>query len=210
MAYIRHRDRMIQEAVYEDLRNTLIACRWLAGTTSRPVRSPSTPITFNNVTGEYTYPPMTIITTEESAVLPLLKKKPISLIDYFPEVDGKASRAERTPENTFALDTGQAQDATDAEMGSSAVEQEYIFSMAFYATSDAVALAVLNDLRDRYQGKIVNRMGIDLYDYNEDEEQVVATLSIEAFRYARPDEQILPYEVHLYFAELTVLDYVEL
>ena len=208
MPYIRHRDRMVQESVFEDLKNTLIACRWTTGTTTRPVRSPATPVTFDPITGQYFYPPKTIMTTGIMDVMPLLKKRPVVLIDYFPETEGSKGRDEKTAANTFAMDSGQAGDPVEAELGSPALEQEYVFNFAFYAASDAVALAVLNDLRDRYQGKIVSHMGIDLYNFNEDADVVVGGLDIETFRYVRPDEQVTPYEIHLYFAELVITDYV--
>ena len=100
MPYIRHRDRMVTASVYQDLKDTLIACRWLAGTTSRPVWNPNTPKVFNPVTGQYDVPPAAVITTTPDQVLPLLQKMPMQLNDYFPETEGPRPRDERVPNNT--------------------------------------------------------------------------------------------------------------
>lgn len=210
MPYIRHRDRMVQQSVYQDLRNTLIACRWMAGTTSKPVRDPATPRIFDPITGQYTLAPAKIITTTPEQILPLLDKVPVSLIDYFPESEGDRNRNERTPKNTLALDSGQASDAIPAEMGSNRLEQEYVFNMAFYGSSDGVAIALLNDIRDRYTGRIVAGDGIDLYDWVAAPEQVAVRMDVDSFRYAQnQDPELAPHEIHLYFAELALTDYVD-
>ena len=155
MTYIRHRSRMVQQSVIQDLKDTLIACRWMPGTTSRPVWDPQEPRIFDPSTGQYTAPPRKIITVTEAEVLPLLRGQSISVIDYFPEAEGDRSRSSKTPPNTFAVDYGQPSDPEPAELGSSREEQEYIFNFAFYSASDAVALAMFSDLRDRYSGRIV-------------------------------------------------------
>lgn len=206
--YIRHRDRMVQDSVFEDLKNTLIACRWMAGTTSRPVRDPAKPNTFDPVTGVVTVPVPEVITTDPSQILSLLRGKPVVPIDYFPDAEGSKDRSAATEKNTLAMDTGQPSDPEQAELGSPLVEQEYVFNFAFYAGSDAIALAVLNDLRDRYNGRIVDGSGINLYDYNTAPDVVAVRMDVEAFHYARPDEQVAPHEVHMYFAELIITDYV--
>lgn len=208
--YIRHRDRMVQRSVFEDLRNTFIACRWMAGTTSKPVRNPATPRTFDSATGMYSLSPAEIITTTPEQILPLLDRVPVTLIDYFPEAEGDRARNERTPKNTFAMDSGQPSDPIPAELGSSRQEQEYVFNLAFYASSDAVALALLNDLRDRYAGRIITGDGIDLYDWVSAPDVVAVRMDVESFRYARNEDPALaPSEVHLYFGELTLTDYVD-
>jgi hypothetical protein len=43
-------------------------------------------------------------------------------------------------------------------------EKPYVFTVAFYAVSDAVALAVMNDLRDRYAGRLVSGDYVNLHD----------------------------------------------
>jgi len=207
--YIRHRDRMVQESVFEDLRNTLIACRWMDGATRAPVRDPATPTVFNSTTGAYDNPPSNIITTALKDILPLLEGTPVSLIDYFPELEGTRPRNEKTPMNTFAMDSGQADDPQESELGSRRAEQMYTFNFAFYAISDAVAIAVMNDLRDRYSGRIVNRGAIDLYDWVNNPTTPVASLDIETFRYVRPDDQVTTSEVHLYFGELSITDFID-
>lgn len=210
MPYIRHRDRMVTASVYQDLKDTLIACRWLAGTTSKPVWSPSSPKVFNPETGQYVVPDPAVIITAPSQVLPLLGGQPMQVIDYFPETEGTRPRDERVPKNTFAMDSGQPGDPEQAELGSDVQEQQYAFNFAFYAVSDAAAIAVMSDLRDRYNGRIVADAGINLYDLNSDDPAfAVLQMEVDTFRYARPNEQVTPADIHLYFAELTITDWID-
>ena len=209
MPYIRHRDRMVTASVYQDLQDTLIACRWIAGTTSKPVWNPSYPKRFNPVTGEYDVPYPAVIITHPNEVLPLLQGQPMQVIDYFPETEGTRAREDKVPKNTFAMDSGQPGDPEQVELGSDHQEQQYIFNFAFYAVSDAAAIAVMSDLKDRYAGRIVAEAGISLYDLNAvDHTTALVQMDIESFRYARPNEQVTPADIHLFFAELTITDFV--
>jgi hypothetical protein len=191
---------MIRESVYEDLRNTLIACRWMEGDTSVPVLA---------VDGGAP----AIVTTTAGEVLELLEGQPINLIDAFPEADPAADSPTpdgKTPPNTFAMDTGRPGDPIPLELGNAlAYEKPYTFNFAFYAVSDAVALAVLNDLADRYRGHIVEGDSIDLYNYLATPPTPVVRMDVESFRYTRDAERVTPSNVHLYFAELLVVDLVE-
>jgi hypothetical protein len=200
MAYIRHRDRMVRESVFEDLQNTLIACSWLGGTTSRNVLP---------VDGGAP----ALVTTAPDATLQLLEGSPINLIDAFPESDPAPTDDTngRTPLNTFAMDTGRPGEPAPLELGNAlAYEKPYTFNFAFYAVSDAVALAVMNDLADRYRGHIVDGDAIDLYNYLADNPTTpVVRMDVESFRYARDANQVTSADVHLYFAELVVVDLVE-
>jgi hypothetical protein len=201
--YVRHRDRMVQESVFEDLANTLIACRWSIGTTSRPVLDPY------DVGAGYQ-----IVTTTADEVLQLLEDNPVQLIDYFPEtnddynVAGEPDSGKTAP-NTLAIDTGRPGEPEPMELGSSLNERPYLFNVAFYAVSDAVAMAVLNDLRDRYAGYLVTDDYVNLYDFNSEATGPVVRMEVAAFRYARDVESVDAHEVHLYFGELTVTDTVE-
>jgi hypothetical protein len=203
MAYIRHRDRMVRESVFEDLQNTLIACSWLAGTTSKAVL----PVDGSGGVAA-------TVTTAPAATLQLLEGSPINLIDAFPENDPAPTddTSGRTPFNTFAMDTGRPGQATPLELGNALTyEKPYTFNYAFYAVSDAVALAVMNDLADRYKGHIVDGDAIDLYNYlAADPTTPVMRMDVESFRYARDTEQTsTSFDVHLYFAELVIVDLVE-
>ena len=190
MTYIRHRPRMVQESVFEDLKNTLIACRWLAGTTSRAVRNPA-----NGHALE-------VVTVSPSQTFPLLGSNPLALIDYFPEVQA-------TPDpNTFAMDSGRASDPEFMELGSNWMEQSYVFTMAFYAKSEAVATSVLSDLNDRYRGRIVNPDVVALYDYLTDPSTAAAMMEVDGFRWAQDVDQVGPSGLQLYFSELQVTDFV--
>ena len=201
--YVRHRNRMIQESVFEDLVDTLIACRWMAGTTSREVWNPYNPGVFEHVT------------TTADQILPLLEGNPVVPIDFFPEAEegGAAGESEgsRTEPNTLAIDSGEPGEPLPLELGSNAVVVPYTVSMAFFAVSDAVALALLNDLADRYRGALVRQDFINLWNYNatDPEADPVARLDVETFHYRVNTEQVAPHEVHLYFAELDFTDEVD-
>lgn len=210
--YVRHRDRMVQESMFQDLQDTLIACRWMSGTTARHVVDP-----YNPSAG---WGP---VTTLPDQVLPLAGKRPdgsraeVVLIDYFPEAgrndDGENPEGElesrKTELNTLAMDTGQPQEAELLELGSSMMEQPYLFTLAFYASSDAVALALMNDLRDRYQGRLVTDDHVNLYNFNHDSIPLICRMECDYFRYQQNAETTSPYEVHLYFAEIQVTDIVD-
>jgi hypothetical protein len=201
--YVRHRDRMIQESVFEDLSDTLIACRWMTGTTKRPVIDPY------GLTAE-----PAIVTTTSGEVLKLAEGNPINLIDFFPEAE-EDDADHKTQPNTFACDGGrQAAPGEPLELGSRALVVPYLFSMAFYAVSDGVAQAVLNDLRDRYQGFLVNGDYVPLYNYNapsfDDDTPPVLNMDCVSFLYNQnSDASVAPWEPHLYFAELRLEDIQE-
>lgn len=209
--YVRHRDRMVQESVFEDLQNTLIACRWMAGTTNRPVVDPYDPVAG-----------WQIVTTAPSDVLRLVGKREdgelaqVVLIDYFPEAGGNADRegeSRKTEPNTLAVDTGVAQEPEMVELGSNMIEQPYTFTMAFYAASDAVALALMNDLRDRYAGRIVSDDHLNLYNFNapgfDETTPPVVRMEVDSFRYEQSTEAATPWEAHLYYAQLNLTDVVD-
>lgn len=205
MTYVRHRDRMVQESVQEDLVNTLIACRWMSGTTTRLVINPygtdSTP---------------QVVTTAPTQVMKLVKGKPITLIDYFPEATSDEAALVGRPEtgqakpNTLAMDDGQPGEPQPLELGSARAEMPYRFTFAFYASSTGVAQALMNDLRDRYRGQIVNSDMVVLYDYNVDPDTPVCAMAVESFSYVRSadDESATPVEAAMFYAQLTVVDEV--
>ena len=200
--YVRHRDRMIQESVFQDVRDTLIACRWLAGTTAHRVVDPNDP-------GAGWHQ----VTTAPGDVLPLLEGNPVVLIDYFPEAEGSAVAGEpstgKTALNTLAIDAGTRGNSVPRELGSNAELVTYVFNMAFYASSDGVALAVLNDLVDRYKGRLVRDDTVELWNYNSSSVLPVNRLDVESFQYTVNTQAISPHEVHLYFGELTLTDDVD-
>lgn len=203
MTYIRHRDRMVQSSVYEDLVDTLIAGRWLAGTTTRAIVDPLNP-------GN----PAAQLTVTQADVLKLVGAHPIKVIDYFPEATGQGEAGTvgdgGAELNTLAMDDGQAGEPNPLELGSTAVEIPYRFNLAFWAASTGLAQALLNDLRDRYRGLWVKGDFVTLYDYNTDPDAPVLGMGVESFTYLRSvEEEASPHEVTMYYAQLTVLDEVD-
>lgn len=181
--YVRHRSRMVRESVYWDLHDTLVRTQWLAGTTSDG-----------------------LVTLAPTATLALLEGDPLNLIDYFPESHDQTTDP-ATPFNTFALDIGEQGEMVEGELGGH-FEQPYSFNMAFYAKTDAVAMALMSDLHDRYMG-LTESPYISLYNYLAATPNVVVRMEVENFRYARDVTNVAPHEVHLFFAQLEITDYVD-
>jgi len=196
---------MVQESVFEDLKNTLIACRWMAGSTSRAMLDPSNPSA-----------PAGIVTTTPDRVLKIVGDNPVNLIDSFPEASEMQDEEEpeqavrgRTPPNTLALDDAQPGEAQQAELGSTLMEVPYRFSLAFWGANVGIAQALLNDLRDRYLGRIIAAEFIPLFDWNTDSSTPVVQMEVDSFVYAREVEEIAPYELTLFYGQLTITDFVE-
>lgn len=200
--YVRHRNRMVSTSVYEDVRDVLIACRWMAGTTSHEVDDPNNP-------GSWA-----VITTAEEDVLPLLEGHPVNLIDAFPESKGQNVAGEpetgKTPPNTLAVDSPLPGEVQPRELGSTAQLIPYTFLMMFFGTSDAVAQALLSDLSDRYAGRLCRNAVIGLWDFNQDDPTLVVQMDVENFIY-KPNsgETATPSDVFLWFAELDLIDDVD-
>lgn len=205
MTYIRHRDRMVQESVYEDLVNTLIALRWIPGTTTRDVFDPYNP---GNPRGP--------VTTTPTQVLKIVGEHPIQLIDYFPEATSDDAAVVGDPEsgqtalNTLAIDDGMAAEPVPIELGSRLVEMPYRFTFAFWAATVGVAQALLNDLRDRYRGLVVFPEVVPLYDYITDSTTAVLNMAVESFVYTRSaEDEAAPHEALMFYAQLVVTDIVD-
>jgi hypothetical protein len=72
----------------------------------------------------------------------------------------------------------------------------------------------MNDLRDRYLGRLVSDDHVDLYDYNQsgfnDTSPPVCRMEVDSFNYELDaNDKATPADVHLYFASLQILDYVD-
>lgn len=195
---------MVQESVFEDLVNTLIACRWVPGTTTRPILDPYEPAAGKQ-----------IVTTTKAEVLKIVGDYPLTLIDYFPESTGEAAVAGdpesgHTALNTLAIDDGQPGEPILVELGSSMAEVPYRFNFAFWAASTGVAQALMNDLRDRYRGFLVASDSIALYDYNTDPEIPVCPMGVDGFSYVRSaEDETAAHEATMFYAQLTLTDQVD-
>lgn len=222
--YIRHRDRMVQESVQQDVADTLIACRWMTGTTSRPMYDPQIPPFIQNGTNLDGSPKMVPNPAYVAAFItcgdpgrPVMGMvgTPVTMIDYFEDLVSDDENVVGDPDsghtdpNTLAVDDGQAGEPVEVEMGSTMLEVPYRFTMAFYAESVGVAQALLNDLRDRYKGKIVAPEYIPLYDFNTDPNLEVSRMEVEDFTYLRDVETATAADVTLFYAQLTLTDYVD-
>lgn len=130
---------------------------------------------------------------------------PLVLQDAFPEEGIYQGQA--PVKNTLAMDMGVPGEIELGELGGY-FEQPYKFSFAFFAESDAVAKAVLSDLSDRYLG-ITASPFITLQNYAVTPVTDIVRIEVDSFLYAPNPDQVAPGEHHLYFAEMTLTDYIE-
>ena len=76
--------------------------------------------------------------------------------------------------------------------------------------SDAAAVAVFNDLSDRYKGNILDGDAVNLYNFLADDPTIpVVRMDVESFRYTSDTQTVTASDVHLYYGELVVVDFVE-
>lgn len=180
---------MVHESVLEDLVNTLIACRWLSGTTTRPVNNPANGL-------------FEVVTVEPDDVFALVVDDPISVINFFPDPTSGPPEI-----NTLAIDMPRPADPEALEMGSTLQSQPYKLTLAFYADSDAVAQSMMSDLGDRYAGRIVDGQAIPLFNYlGDDPDEPIALMEVEAFRFARDVDTANVTERTTWFGELELSD----
>lgn len=184
MAYIRHRPRMVRQSVYEDLRELLVDLDWVPDLSWKPGDD---------------YDPNDVIG---------LLSKPITLTDYFPV--NAVYQGEEIEPNTLAIDQGTPGEPTYVELGGNDREQVYIFNLAFFAESDAVALSLFSDLSDRYKGvRPGDREAITLFNYLAATPNPVLEMEVASFEVAKSPEQPSPGRL-LWFAQLVVVDLLEL
>lgn len=134
-----------------------------------------------------------------------LVKKEITFTDAFPEE--ALSKGQQVAVNTFVLDNGRPGPLEEYELGG-LYSREYAFNMAFFAENDAVALSLLGDLEDRYNGLAVEPW-ISLFNYQASTPVLITRMEVENFEFGRAPREIAANERFLFFAELRLTDYIE-
>lgn len=135
----------------------------------------------------------------------MLGSNPLVLIDYFPE--NFAERGEQIALNTLAIDAGRPSEPELYELGGGMYQQEYQFNFAFFSASDGIALALFQDLTDRYKGFSEDAY-VPLFNYLQATPTHVVDMEVDGFRFVKSVDQPVP-DVQLYYGELTVTDYLE-
>ena len=178
---------MVRESVFQDLRDHLVDFDWIPNSAWELGDS---------------YDPSEILG---------LVSQPIVLTDYFPV--NAIYQGEEVEVNTLAIDQGTPGEPRYVEMGGEDREQHYVFNLAFFGESDAVALSLFSDLSDRYKG---TRPGflqeVTLFNYLEATPTPVGNgtgMEVVSFEVAKSPEQPAPGRL-LWFAQLIVKDYLEL
>jgi hypothetical protein len=109
--------------------------------------------------------------------------------------------------NTMVIDNGDPTPIGEWELGGD-MTRTYRFSLGFYAQDDETGLAVFSDLQDRYDG-LTEIPYVALYNYNAATPPLIRYMEVEGFQYARAPQDAVPYEHHLFFAELMVRDFID-
>ena len=217
-AYVRHRARQVRQSVYEDAKHALSTRRDYAG---RLETDPDVARDDEDEPEVHAW-----IDSDPDHRVPLLGESPLTFIEYFPE--GGLAAYEKIELNTLALDNGRAEEEYQYEMGG-LMAQEWTFNFALNASTDAVAMALFQDLNDRYVGRAVyppqqelldnlqsgddppapfSSDRVTLYNYAATPPIPVTRMEVESFRFAKnPEEEVAP-GVHLFFGELVITDFL--
>lgn len=142
-----------------------------------------------------------------NATLALLTQ-PVLFREAFPDEAGE--QGQTISPNTLTMDVGIAEDPYDWELGGSRQAQEYTFTFALYAESDAVGTALFSDLADRYLGRTEPDFVI-LYDYAAATPIQIVNMEVDSFRFNRSvDQGEIGHGYQLYLAQMVLTDFVDL
>jgi hypothetical protein len=132
---------------------------------------------------------------------------PFDVKEFFPEF--ATYQQDRVHVNTLTIDDGDPQLVEDFEMGLDRT-RVYRISMACYAQDNDTGIAVFSDLSDRYEG-VTDAPFVSLFDYNQDgpDYPLVTRMEVETFQFSLAPQDAVPYEHHLFFAELVVRDFID-
>ena len=215
--YVRHRSRMVRQSIYEDAKHVLSVARDYAG------RLENDPLVAINQIGSpdvYSW-----ISATPPRVMPLLGEYPLNFIEYFPDEGLEAY--EKIQLNTLALDNGVPGPEQEYELGGM-YSQEWMFTFAMNASTDAVGQALFQDLNDRYIGRLkippqqelldnlapgdtppdpFNADRVTLYNYAASPPIPIARMEVESFQFAKSLDEVAP-GVHLFLAELVIADFL--
>lgn len=136
-----------------------------------------------------------------------LLTEPVVFQQAFPEQS--AEQGQNISPNTLVLDVGSADAPYDWELGGSRQAQEYTFTFFLYAESDAVGMALFQDLADRYLGR-TEADSVILYDYATPTPIAITNMEVDSFRFNRSVDQEVGYGYELYLAQLIMTDYIDL
>lgn len=120
-----------------------------------------------------------------------------------------AYQQDRVHVNTLTIDDGEPQQLEEFEMGGK-YTRLFRINLACYAQDNDTGLAVFSDLSDRYEG-ITDAPFVSLFDYNQigPDFPLITRMEVESFQYARAPLEAVPYEHHLFFAELIIRDFID-
>ena len=132
---------------------------------------------------------------------------PFTVKEYFPEFAVYVQDSVHV--NTLVLDDGEPTPLEEWEMGG-LLTQVYRFNLAFYGQDEETGLAVFADLSDRFQG-LTNAPFVPLYNYNVAGPTfpLIRMMAVESFQFVHAPADAVPYDHHLFFAELLVRDFVD-
>lgn len=131
---------------------------------------------------------------------------PMEVKEFFPEF--AVYQQDAVHINTLVLDKADPQGLREYELGLS-FSQTYRINMAMYAQDEETGIAVFSDLADRYFG-LTDAPYISLLDYNQpDPAPLITRMEVLSFDYTKASLDVVPYEYHLWYAQLMVQDFVD-
>lgn len=130
---------------------------------------------------------------------------PFTVKEFFPEFTIYVQ--DKVHVNTMVIDDGEPTAMEEWELGGE-LTKVYRFNLAFYGQDAETGIAVFSDLDDRYEG-LTNAPFVPLYDYNRATPPLIRMMAVESFQYTRAAADSVPYEHHLFFAELQVRDFID-
>lgn len=130
---------------------------------------------------------------------------PLEVKEFFPEF--AVYEQDTVHVNTLVLDKAEPQGLHQYELGLN-FYQNYRINMAMYAQDEETGIAVFSDLSDRYYG-LTDAPYVSLFDFNADATPPLITrMEVMSFDYVKASLDAVPYEYHLWYAQLVVQDFV--
>lgn len=139
-----------------------------------------------------------------STPLAILNSKPVVLVDNLPE--GSRLKGSDISINTLAMDQGTAGEIYEYEMGG-LLAQDYLFRFAFFAETEGVALALFQDMQDRYYSFNTSNT-VALYDYMQATPSKIVDMEVESFTSERAAEQPI-IGMEIFYARLDLVDFLD-
>lgn len=131
---------------------------------------------------------------------------PMEVKEFFPEFAVYTQDAVHV--NTIVVDKADPQGVREFELGGG-FYQNYRINLAMYAQDEETGIGVFSDLSDRFFG-LTDAPYVSLLDFNQaDPPPLITRMEVVSFDYTKASLDVVPYEYHLWYAQLIVQDFVD-